>query len=60
MWEALVRLVSWLTRELIDDLFLWPTLSNPKSKRKPSKAVKVVIKSTNGEKHGVLDDHTKR
>ena len=33
-------------------------LSNTKSKRKPSKVVKVVIKSTNGEKHGVLEDHT--
>ena len=30
------------------------------AKRKPSKVVKVVIKSTNGEKHGVLEDHTKR
>ena len=30
------------------------------AKRKPSKVVKVVIKSTNGEKHGWIEDHTKR
>jgi len=55
MWESLVRLVIWL---LIDGrLWQWK-LSNPRSKRKPSKVVKVVIKSTNGEKHGVLENHT--
>ena len=32
----------------------------PPAKRKPSKVVKVVIKSTNGEKHGWIEDHTKR
>ena len=55
MWELLWEL-------LINGLgypFRWKLSgSKSKSRRKPSKGVKVVIKSTNGEKHGVLENHT--
>ena len=64
MWELLLEIPGLL----IEGLF-WLFLGvqpeskrspSAKSKRKPSKVVKVVIKSTNGEKHGWIEDHTKR
>ena len=62
MWELLLEIPGLL----IEGLF-WLFLGvqqeskrSPSAKRKPSKVIKVVIKSTNGEKHGWIEDHTKR
>ena len=68
MGELLVEIAGSLMRLLwgfligvLEHGFLWmPSGSKSKSRRKPSKLVKVVIKSKNGEKHGVLEDHKDR
>ena len=54
---SLMRLPWGLLTLVLEHSFWWKL---PGSKRNPSKAVKLVIKSKSGEKHGVLEDHTKR
>ena len=53
LWELLINGLAYPFRWKLSG-------SKSKSRRKPSKVVKVVIKSKSGEKHGVLQDHTDR